>query len=131
MNCDAETCWLHNLLHKLLYPPLYVTLVYCDNTSAVYMSTNLVQHQRTDHILIDIPFVCGKVVMGQMYVLHVSYLSRYVDIFIKRLPSSMFLDFISNSNVRTRPPVPNVGGYLHIYIVIFISGTHCAIYEKY
>ncbi|GKA89775.1 ribonuclease H-like domain-containing protein [Tanacetum coccineum] len=32
------------------------TLVYCDNVSAVYMSSNPVQHQRTKHIEIDIHF---------------------------------------------------------------------------
>ncbi|GKD80242.1 ribonuclease H-like domain-containing protein, partial [Tanacetum coccineum] len=32
----------------------FATLVYCDNVSAVYLSSNPVQHQRTKHIEIDI-----------------------------------------------------------------------------
>lgn len=42
------------------------TLVYCDNVSAVYLSTNAVKHQRTKHIEIDIHFFREKVAMGQV-----------------------------------------------------------------
>jgi hypothetical protein len=35
----------------------HATLVYCDNISAVYMTSNPVQHQRTKHIEIDHHFV--------------------------------------------------------------------------
>ncbi|GKA49431.1 ribonuclease H-like domain-containing protein [Tanacetum coccineum] len=62
-NVVAETAWLHNLLTA--------TLVYCDNVSAVYMSANPVQHQRTKHIEIDIHFVRDMVTAGQVIVLHV------------------------------------------------------------
>ncbi|GKA62696.1 ribonuclease H-like domain-containing protein, partial [Tanacetum coccineum] len=41
------------------------TLVYCDNVSAVYMSANPVQHQRTKHIEIDIHFIRDMVTAGQ------------------------------------------------------------------
>jgi hypothetical protein len=33
------------------------TLIYCDNVSAVYLSTNLVQHQRAKNVEIDLHFV--------------------------------------------------------------------------
>nr|GFA45848.1 NBS-containing resistance-like protein [Tanacetum cinerariifolium] len=56
-NVVAETTWLRNLLRELYYPLSTATLVYCDNGSAVYMSVNPVQHQRTKHIEIDIHFV--------------------------------------------------------------------------
>lgn len=38
VNVVVETFWLCNLLYELLYPPLSVTLVYCDNVSVVYLS---------------------------------------------------------------------------------------------
>ncbi|GKA10316.1 ribonuclease H-like domain-containing protein, partial [Tanacetum coccineum] len=41
------------------------TLVYYDNVSAVYLSTNPVQHQRTKHIEIHIHFVREYVASGQ------------------------------------------------------------------
>ncbi|GKE28328.1 ribonuclease H-like domain-containing protein, partial [Tanacetum coccineum] len=56
-NVVAETAWIRNLLLELHIPLFTVTLVYCDNVSAVYLSTNHVQHQCTKHIEIDIHFV--------------------------------------------------------------------------
>ncbi|GJZ87792.1 ribonuclease H-like domain-containing protein [Tanacetum coccineum] len=53
----AETSWICNLLRELHTLLFTTTLVYCDNSSAVYMSANPVQHQRTKHIEIDIHFV--------------------------------------------------------------------------
>nr|GEW51340.1 ribonuclease H-like domain-containing protein [Tanacetum cinerariifolium] len=55
-NAVAETCWLRNLLRELHTPLSSATLVCCDNVSAVYLSSNPVQHQRTKHIAIDIHF---------------------------------------------------------------------------
>lgn len=43
-NMVVETCWLCNLLLKLHSPLDRVTVVYCDNVSVVYLSSNLVQH---------------------------------------------------------------------------------------
>ncbi|GKE04284.1 ribonuclease H-like domain-containing protein, partial [Tanacetum coccineum] len=59
-NAVAETCWLGNLLPELHTPLSSATLVYCDNVSAIYLSCNPVQHQRTKHIEIDIHFVRGS-----------------------------------------------------------------------
>ncbi|GKC39987.1 ribonuclease H-like domain-containing protein, partial [Tanacetum coccineum] len=56
-NAVAETCWLRNHLRELHTPLSFATLVYCDDVSAVYLSSNPVQHQRTKHIDIDIHFV--------------------------------------------------------------------------
>jgi hypothetical protein len=53
----AECCWLCQLLQDLHLPVKTATIVYCDNVSAIYMSSNPVQHRRTKHIEIDIHFV--------------------------------------------------------------------------
>ncbi|GKA02955.1 ribonuclease H-like domain-containing protein [Tanacetum coccineum] len=71
-NVVIETCWLRNLLRELHTPLSSATLVYCDNVSAVYLSCNPVQHQRTKHIEIDIHFVCD-LVAGEVQVLHVPF----------------------------------------------------------
>jgi hypothetical protein len=39
-NGVAEATWLRQLLHELQTPPSRCTLVYCDNISVVYLSTN-------------------------------------------------------------------------------------------
>ncbi|GJR01420.1 ribonuclease H-like domain-containing protein [Tanacetum coccineum] len=56
-NAVAETCRLCNLLRELHTSLSSAKLVYCDNVSAIYLSSNPVQHQRTKHIEIDIHFV--------------------------------------------------------------------------
>ncbi|KAL4587625.1 hypothetical protein LXL04_000497 [Taraxacum kok-saghyz] len=61
------------------------------------------------HIEIDLHFVRDKVAMGHIRVLHVPSASQYADIFTKGLPSTLFLDFRSSLNVRSRPPVPTAG----------------------
>nr|GEY26776.1 ribonuclease H-like domain-containing protein [Tanacetum cinerariifolium] len=65
-NVVVETCWSRNLLRELHTPLSSSTLVYWDNISAVYLSSNLVQHQRTKHIKIDIHFVLDLVAAGYM-----------------------------------------------------------------
>jgi hypothetical protein len=56
-NDMAEASWLRQLLHELHNALQRARLVYCDNVSAVYLSTNPVQHQRTKHVEIDLHFV--------------------------------------------------------------------------
>ncbi|GJR06596.1 ribonuclease H-like domain-containing protein [Tanacetum coccineum] len=63
-NVVAKTCWLRNLLRELHTPLSFATLIYCDNVSAVYLSSNPVRHQRTKHIEIDIHFVRYLVAAG-------------------------------------------------------------------
>jgi hypothetical protein len=73
-NGVAEASWLRQLLHELHSPLQRATLVYCDNVSAVYLSTNPVQHQRTKrtkHVEIDLHFVRERVAAGDVRVLSV------------------------------------------------------------
>ncbi|KAI3694502.1 hypothetical protein L1987_77468 [Smallanthus sonchifolius] len=103
-NVVAEICWLRNLLLELGRPPTRTSLVYCDNVSAIYMSGNPVQHQRTKHIEIDIHFVREKVQHGQTRVLHVPSRHQLADIFTKGLPRVLFNDFRSSLSIRHPPP---------------------------
>ncbi|GKE55949.1 ribonuclease H-like domain-containing protein, partial [Tanacetum coccineum] len=102
-NAVAETAWVCNLLQELLVPLHSATLVYCDNVSAVYLSSNPVQHQRTKHIEIDIHFVRDLVATGHVRVLHVPSRYQYADIFMKGLPSPLFTEFRSSLNIRPPP----------------------------
>ncbi|GJW17557.1 ribonuclease H-like domain-containing protein, partial [Tanacetum coccineum] len=86
----SRNCMLRNLLRELHSPLSTATLVYCDNVSAIYMSVNPVQHQRTKHIEIDIHFVRDMVTVG--------------------MPSALFEEFRSSLSVRP-PPAPTAGAY--------------------
>nr|GEY33565.1 hypothetical protein [Tanacetum cinerariifolium] len=102
-NVVAETAWLRNVLLELHSALHSATLVYCDNVSAVYLSSNPVQRQRTKHIEIEIHFVRDQVSTGHVRVLHVPSRFQYANIFTKGLPSLLFNQFRSSLNVRASP----------------------------
>jgi hypothetical protein len=85
-NGVVEACWLQQLLVELHSPLSWATLVYCDNVSAVYLSTNPVQHQHTKHVEIDLHFVHECVAVRDVRVLHTPATSQFTDIFTKGLP---------------------------------------------
>lgn len=65
-NTTAETSWLRNLLTELFVFTREATIIFCDNVSAVYLTGNPVQHQRTKHVEIDIHFIRDKVRIGSI-----------------------------------------------------------------
>ncbi|GJU44199.1 ribonuclease H-like domain-containing protein [Tanacetum coccineum] len=102
-NAVGETCWLRNLLRELYTPLSSATLVYCDNVSAVYLSSNSAQHQRTKHIEIDIHFVRDLVAACHVRVLHVLSRYQYANIFTKRLHYALFEELRIRLSVRCPP----------------------------
>ncbi|XP_022040458.1 uncharacterized mitochondrial protein AtMg00810-like [Helianthus annuus] len=107
-NVVAELCWLRNLLLKLQRPLRTASIVYCDNISAVYLSGNHVQHQRTKHIELDIHFVRDLVQHGTVQVLHIPSRYQIADIFTKGLPQVLFDDFRSSLSIQ--PPLASTAG---------------------
>nr|GFA68670.1 NBS-containing resistance-like protein [Tanacetum cinerariifolium] len=87
-NVVVETSWIRNFLCELHTPLFTAISVYCDNVSAIYMSANPVQHQRTKHIKIDIHSVRDYVASVQVRVLYVPSRFHHADIFTKGLPTS-------------------------------------------
>ncbi|KAJ9552074.1 hypothetical protein OSB04_016119 [Centaurea solstitialis] len=100
----AELCWIRNLLLELRYPIRRASLVYTDNVSAMYLSGNPVQHQRTKHVEVDIHFVRELVRRGYVRVLHIPSRHNFSDIFTKGLPRVLFEDFRSSLSLRDPPP---------------------------
>ena len=99
-NSVVEASWLRHL-QELHNPLERSTLVYCVNINAVYLSTNLVQHQRTKHAEIDLHFVRQRVAVNDVRVLRFPTTSQFVDIFTKGLPSMVFSEFRSSLNICT------------------------------
>ncbi|XP_071712478.1 uncharacterized mitochondrial protein AtMg00810-like [Rutidosis leptorrhynchoides] len=99
-NVVSESCWLRNILLELRCPLSKATIVFCDNVSAIFLSRNPVQHQRTKHIEMDIHFVREKVARGQIRVLHIPTRFQLADIFTKGLPRVLFEEFRTSLNVR-------------------------------
>lgn len=80
-----------------------VTLVYCDNVSAIYLSGNPIQHQRTKHIELDIHCVSEKVVRGLVWVRRVPSHFNIAHISTKGLPHVLFDEFRTNLSIRDPP----------------------------
>ena len=55
-NCVAESCWLPQLLTELHHPLDHATVIYCDIESAMFLSSNPVQHQWAKHVEINLHF---------------------------------------------------------------------------
>jgi hypothetical protein len=98
-NDVAEATWLRQLLQEFHSPLARSTLVFCNNVSTVYLSTNPVQHQRTKHVEIDLHFVRERVACGDVRVLHVPTVSQFADVFTKGLPTTVFAEFRSSLNI--------------------------------
>ncbi|GJS54118.1 ribonuclease H-like domain-containing protein [Tanacetum coccineum] len=113
----AETCWLRNQLRKLHNPLSSATLAYYDNVSVVYLSSNLVQHQRTNPIEIDIHFVRDLVTAIQVRVLHVP--SRYQW-------GWRHIGFGAGFSVPVYAPVYNI----HIRTAPLPAGAHAVIWKN-
>ncbi|GKB00198.1 ribonuclease H-like domain-containing protein, partial [Tanacetum coccineum] len=89
-NVVAETAWIRNLLCELYTPLFTTTLVYCDNVSAVYMSANPLQHQRTNHIEIDIHFFV-TFLLRDKFVFFMSLQDSSMHIFLRRAYPLLYL----------------------------------------
>ena len=59
--------------------------IFCDNTSAINITKNLVHHSRTKHIEIRHHFIGDHALKGDIYIEHVDTLNQLADIFTKPL----------------------------------------------
>ena len=81
-NGMAEASWPRQLIQELHNPLQRVTLVYCDNISVVYISTNPAQQHEAREI--DLHFVRKHVAAGDARVLSIPITLQFVVIFTKR-----------------------------------------------
>jgi hypothetical protein len=64
--------------------------IYCDNTSAINISKNLVMHSKTKHIPIKYHFLWEQVAENNIKVEYVGTKEQVTDIFTKPLPWEAF-----------------------------------------
>ncbi|KAM1018829.1 hypothetical protein ACFX13_041012 [Malus domestica] len=86
----AELDWVQQILAFLHLPISTPPVLFCDNLSAIALSFNSVQHQRTKHIEIDIHFVRERVATHKLLVQFVSSKEQFADIFTKGLSAPLF-----------------------------------------
>ena len=69
-----------------------ISSVICDNTSAINISKNLVQHSRTKHIEIRHHFLRDHAQKGDITLEFVNTKDHLADIFTKPLSGEQFVD---------------------------------------
>ena len=80
-----EITWLRDLLFELGFPQVEPTPLHADNTSAIKITTNPVNHERTKHIEVDCHYIREVVNINVISLPDVSTSSQLADVFTKSL----------------------------------------------
>jgi hypothetical protein len=94
-SCCTQLMWMKQLLADYGFPQ-GMMVVYCDNTSAINISKNLVQHSRTKHIDIRHHFIRDLVENQVVSLDYVSTENQLADLFTKPLDGSRF-EYLRNA----------------------------------
>lgn len=85
----CELKWLRYLLHDLCVPQPHPTPLYCNNQTALHISSNPVFHDQTKNIEIDRYFIHDEIQAQRIVPSYVPD-AQLDDIFIKTLRQSQF-----------------------------------------
>ena len=88
-SCCTQLLWMQKFLHDYGICQEYLT-IYCDNTSAINISKDPVQHSRTKHIKIRHHFVRELVEDGTLTLEFIHTDDQKADLFTKPLDSKHF-----------------------------------------
>ena len=90
VNC-SNIAWFKQLLTGMKIEIKDPTIIFCDNTSTINISKNLVMHTKTKHIAIKYHFLRESVQDKELRLEYVNTKEQIVDIFSKPLPKDAFL----------------------------------------
>ena len=93
--CCTQLLWMQKLLHDYGICQKHFT-IYCDNTSAINISKNLVQYSRTKHIEIRHHFIRKLVEDGTLTLEFIHTDDQKADLFTKSLDNKHF-EFLRQS----------------------------------
>ena len=88
-SCSTQLLWMQKLLHDYGICQEQLT-IYCDNTSAINISKNPIQHSRTKHIEIRHYFIKELVENGTLTLEFIHTNDQKADLFTKPLDSKCF-----------------------------------------
>ena len=89
-NCCAQILWIKQQLSDFGMS-LNNILIFCDNTSAINITKNPVQHSHTKHIEIRHHFIRDRVLKNDISIEFVDSLNQIADIFTKPLNEAQFV----------------------------------------
>ena len=111
-SATCELQWITYLLRDLQVPHSQLSILYCDNTSALHIAANPVFHERTKHLDIDYHLVREKSQEGLMLLLPVPSSNQLADIFTKALPPRSFPQNLSKLQLQDIFVPPACGGLI-------------------
>ena len=91
----CELLWLRNILRDLGIKPQETMKLYCDNTSAIAIAHNPIQHDRTKHVEVDRHFIKEKLDAGIITFPFVKSEDQLANVLTKALASNAFDDSLS------------------------------------
>lgn len=86
---------MQSLLHDIGLPCRSLSILWCDNIGAIYMSSNPVFHARTKHIELDFYYVHEQVAKDNIQIGFLSSKDKIGDIFTKPLSVRTFTNLVS------------------------------------
>ncbi|GLJ08830.1 hypothetical protein SUGI_0096780 [Cryptomeria japonica] len=89
LNC-TNIAWIKQLLEGINEQVIELVTIFCDNTSAINISKNLVMHSKTKHISIKYHYLRVEVQEKKVVLEYVSTKEQIADIFTKPLPRDTF-----------------------------------------
>lgn len=90
-SCACQAIWLRRILEGLNHAQHDSTTVYCDNSSTIKLSKNLVMHGRCKHIDVRFHFLCELTKDGTVKMVHCHTQEQVADIMTKPLKLDAFL----------------------------------------
>jgi hypothetical protein len=95
--------WIQLLLKELGVFLSAAPILYCDNISASYLTSNPTYHARTKHIEIDYHFVWDWVAKKTLLIKFLSSKDQLADILTRPLVSAHFAHLCTNLNICSQP----------------------------
>jgi hypothetical protein len=89
--CMCEILWVQKIMRELRLAISTPTCLYNDGQSAIEITKNPVQHDRTKHIEIDRHFIKEKMVKGEILLSYINSKNQVADVFTKSLPGTTHL----------------------------------------
>lgn len=84
-HASTKIAWMQNLFQELHISVTFIPILWCDNTSARALASNLIFHAHTKHIEIDVHFVREIVASKRLTVQYVSSKFQIADMLTKAL----------------------------------------------
>lgn len=100
VNGDAKVAWLQFLLQELKVLLLKNPILWGDIVGVGWLAKNLVHHQQTKHVEIDVHFVCVKLLQKKMEVPYIPSFKQIANVLTNVLPTSHFILLRSNLNLK-------------------------------